>query len=89
MQLQGAAAHAAAVVEEFSAFYLPVIIFFIGESSSSSEPSETKKRERKKIPACLRVPQARQTRGFWSGLSLALAVTEVGCDSHELGTKFN
>lgn len=48
MQLQGAVARAAAVVEEFRAVYLPVLIFFTGANNSSSVPSETKKRERKK-----------------------------------------
>lgn len=89
MQLQGAVARAAAVVEEFRAVYLPALIFFTGANNSSSVPSETKKKRKEKIHACLSVPQVRQIRGFWSGLSLALAGTEMGCDSQELGTKFH
>lgn len=89
MQLQGAAASAAAAAEEFSAVYLPLLIFLIVANSSSSAPSETKKRERKKYLLVSVCPRRGRHGGFWSGISLAPAATEMGCDSHELGTKVN
>lgn len=44
MQLQGAAAFAAAVVEEFSTVYLPLLIFFIG---AKAVPHRRPQRQRK------------------------------------------
>lgn len=78
MQLQGAVARAAAVVEEFRAVYLPVLIFLTGANNSSSVPSETKKRERKST--CLfQCAPGEEDMGF-----LVRLLPGTGCDRNGL-----